>query len=809
MRDRTRQTTGAITTLVAIAAGILVILLQVKIGSGFGDSLDEGWGEVLNWGIVHGAQWGKQLVFTYGPLGFLTPDLPFDPATYWQTLILQHLFAAATAWLVVVNLHRLPLVSGLAFLIATVVMGWSWSTSAALIIVYPLAILPLERVTRRDNPTKWGSHFAVAALAAYVALLPLIKFSVFPLWVAWLPLGGFMLWRSRAPALVATFVAVSLLAPVIAWLACGQHLANLPTFVATSWQEAAQYGAAMQADPVDRLADSIALWATVFGIACTAALAVLERHSKRRIAVCIMFALTLALAYRAGALRADGGHLGILWSVFAWCMALLAGMLYARSPAPGPRQATLAFTLALLALTPEWLSGLYPAFTLQQVYEGRYTLTYATQRVEWLLSPRRTYQEKITQWRADREKLAVPQIAHTIGNDSVDVLMDAQSVLLANGFNYTPRPVFQSYSAYSGELARLNETFFEGARAPRWVMLHWSTIDKHYPTTDDALALLRILQDYRPILSEGSFLLFRHAPPAKATSTDLAAGEPRLVDLKFERSNEIPPAPSGVWFAKLDVRLTFFGKLRALIYREPKLRIEVETKDGAIHRYTLVRAIAHSGFMLSPAIADNSQYLGWLDGSDGREVTAIRLVQRHFRGRPVFKLKGSLRLYPVKLPREEVRTLALYANRYPGFNQMPVSLPASARNFMIGTRGVLFLPAPASLTFNLPPGTYDVSAQFGLVPNALTDDGCLNAHADGVGIQLGIEGASPDPSAVAYLDPYADPHHRYAGNFSHRLKIGAGQAVIVSLTNGPPGSNGACDWSWIRDLRFHRDDAPH
>jgi hypothetical protein len=320
---------------------------------------------------------------------------------------------------------------------------------------------------------------------------------------------------------------------------------------------------------------------------------------------------------------------------------------------------------------------------------------------------------------------------------------------------------------------------------------------------------MRILQDYRPILSEGGFLLFRRAASGGSTSAPLAAGEPRFVNLEFERSNAIPPAPSGVWFAKLDARLTFFGKLRALIYREPKLRVEVETRDGAIRNYTIVRAVAKSGFMLSPAIADNSQYLEWLDGSDERDVIAVRLIQRYFHGKPVFKLKGALRLYQVKLPRKGERTLALYADRYPGFNQLPASIPASARNFTINAQNVLFLPAPASLTFDLPPGTYNVSSRFGLVPNAMTDPGCLEAHPDGIGMRLGIQGAPPDTSAVAYLDPYSDPQHRDSEIFSHRLEVGDGQTVVVSLINGPPGSNGACDWSWIRDLQFHREGTAH
>lgn len=791
------------TTTVAALTGLLVVLLQVKIGGGFENSLDAGWGEVLNWGLVHGAQWGKNLIFTYGPLGFLSPGIPFDPATYWSTLILQHVFAAATACLVITNLRRLPFASGLMFLLATIVMGWNWSTSAALIIVYPLAILQLEHASHRPTPASLSTHLMVAALSAYAALLPLIKFSTFPLWIVWLPLGAFMLWRSRARSLVTTFFLAGLFSPVIAWLACGQHFANLPAFIATSWQVAVHYGAAMQGDPLKRATDNIALGTALFGIALSITLAWRQRGSLRRVAVCVMFALTVALAYRAGATRADGGHLGILWSVVAWCAPLLAGLPYQQSSPNSPSHSAMILALALMALTPEWFSGLYPAYTLQQTYSGHYTLAYAKQRIDQFLSPSQTYQQKIKQWASDRKKLALPKIVRTIGRDSVDVLMDSQSVLLANDLNYDPRPIFQSYSAYSGELARLNEAFFESARAPAWIMLHWRAIDDHYPTSDDSLALVRILQIYRPTLSDDAFLLFRRTA-THAANSPLTSSQRHVIDLKFGSFAAIPESPSGAWFAKVDVSLTIFGKLRAMLFRQPRLRIEARMKDGSTQLYYLVRATARSGFLLSPAISDNGQYLSWLDGSNEHNVTAIRLIQKHFHGRPTFKLSSPLLLYPVKLPRESARTLALYAARYPGFNQLPVSIPASAKNFTIGPQRVLFLPAPGSLTFHLPPGTYSVSARFGLMPNALTDEGCIKAHADGIGISAGILGESPDTFAVAYLDPFSDPRHHYAANFSHLLTVGAGQMVAVSLTSGPPGSNGACDWSWIRGLKFER-----
>lgn len=796
-------------TLVAAAAAALVVLLQVNIGDGFGNSLDAGWGEVLNWGLVHGAQWGKDLVFTYGPLGFLIPGIPFDPATYWSTLLLQHVFAAVTACLVVDVLRRLPLFAGLAFLLATIVLGYSWSTSAALLMVYPLAGLALEQASRSHRPDSIGVHALVAALAAYTALMPLIKFSTFPLWLAWLPLGTVILWRAAARRLVATFAAASVLGPLLAWWLSGQQLENLSRFVTTSWQVAIHYGAAMQANPPDKLADCVALGTTLFGVAYTALLAWRSRRSARRVAVCVLFALTLTLTYRASATRADGGHLGILWSVSAWCAPLLVGMLHGTPAHQHRKDACMAFLLMILALAPEALSGVYPAYTLQQSYGGHYTFAYARQHLEEIWSPRATYERKLREWTVDRAKLAMPELAHEVGRNSVDVLMNDQSVLLANDLNYDPRPVFQSYSAYSGHLARLNAAFFSGPRAPRWVMLDWGAIDGRYPSTDDALALLSVLRAYRPIASHGDFVLFRSDPRAREQIDDWVADAPRELALGFKAFTRVPLSPSAVWFARLDVQLTPLGKLRSLLFRAPKLRVDVRTRDGATHRYTLVRAVGRSGFMLSPAIENNGQYLDWLDADNGREVAALKLVQRHFLGGREFRVAGPLRLYPLALPRTTARTLALYAARYPGFNTLPDSISGEHKIFTVDARKVLFLPAPGSMAFRLRPGTYDVSAQFGVMPNALTDAGCMRAKPDGIGLELHVTGQPEDSTTAAYLDPFSDPLHRYATDFSHRLVVPPGQTVELATTSGPPGSNGACDWSWIRAVRFEPVPKPY
>jgi len=782
---------------IAVAAGVLVLPWWIGIRGGFPHGLDASWQEGLNWAISHGAQWGKGWVFTYGPLGFIKPDIPFDPDTYWVVLLLQIVIAAAMAWLVAANVRRMPLATGVSLAIASLLIGPSS------FMVYPLAALVLERTAQRKDPAGYPRHLLVGGLSAFTAIQPLIKFSVFPLWVVWLLLGAFMLWRSRNRSLVLTFVSTSIVAISVVWVACGQRLANLGAFVYWSWQIAVDYPAAMQLEPGHPVTNWVALGAIGFGLMCAVLFSLRVRHSPRRVAVYVMLVATLAVAYRAGATRADGGHLMIIWSACAWCAPLLAGLWYEDSGLRDTRRAVSVFVLSSLVLVLPWLSNAYSGRSLWSLYAGDWVLTRVVQQADELSHPFRTYRDKRKQWVEDRKALQLPIISGVVKDDTVDVLMDDQSSLLANGMHYRPRPVFQSYSAYSGKLAQLNSEFFLSTRAPQWVMLDWHAIDGHYPTSDDARALVTILQNYRPVLTEDSHLLFRRSTGV-GTAFDIVRPE-REIPLHFKLPTNLPAPSAGAWFAKVDVELTPYGKLYALLFRPPRLGIEVRLANGATNRYTLVRAIAKSGFVLSPALESNFDYLRWLGGDNKRYVTTVKLVQREVFNHRAFKIVGPLQLYPLKLPRRNQPTHALYAALFPGFSEIPTALSESStvptRIERIDGESVLLLPAPASLEFQLPPGTYAMTARFGVMPNALTNAACRAAHADGVGIEVRAEKGGHATATVS-INPYKDPRHEYAATFSHEVTVGLGQPVVVSLTSGPRGSNGACDWSWIRGLRF-------
>jgi hypothetical protein len=110
-----------------------------------------------------------------------------------------------------------------------------------------------------------------------------------------------------------------------------------------------------------------------------------------------------------------------------------------------------------------------------------------------------------------RNKFPLPAI-----KGSVDVYPSNQAIVLAHGLDYRPRPVIQSYSAQTPELAGLNAAFLRGDRAPENIFFEVKTIDGRFPSADDGLSWPELLTRYEVMERTGNFLrLQRRAKPSR------------------------------------------------------------------------------------------------------------------------------------------------------------------------------------------------------------------------------------------------------------------------------------------------------
>jgi hypothetical protein len=208
----------------------------------------------------------------------------------------------------------------------------------------------------------------------------------------------------------------------------------------------------------------------------------------------------------------------------------------------------------------------------------------------------------------DRYRLALADIRRAIPVPRLPGTMDAYpfeiAALVASGNTWSPRPVVQSYSAYTPELAALNARHLSGPKAPDHVLFGVETIDNRYPSLDDGASWPELLNRYELAGDTEKYLLLARRP---APSTG-----PNLTPLHSRRARlgeAVSIGPQiGVTYVTVELSPTLLGKVASLAYRPTALTIAVELSDGSKHEHRLVPGQAASGFVLSPYIGNKNDF---------------------------------------------------------------------------------------------------------------------------------------------------------------------------------------------------------
>jgi hypothetical protein len=407
------------------------------------------------------------------------------------------------------------------------------------------------------------------------------------------------------------------------------------------------------------------------------------------------------------------------------------------------------------------------------------------------------------EWRQTAESAALPKIRERVGDARVDMVTWQQGVILLNGMNYAPRPVFQSYFAYTPKLARLNEAYFLGSAAPAFVVLRLDYSDDRFPASEDGLALIALLKRYRPVLMENGFLLLAR-DDAVAPIDAVDPGGAGVVAASFGNDLSIDPGlRAAIGFMRID--LSPIGRIYTLLFREPVLTIAVRTGDGGEVKHRLIRLTAASGFLITPVLQSTQDWIDLYLTKHLPAAQSIRIDTESSWERLLFASQFSVTLQAVDFlqsdrdhPPPETSRLS-----YPQFN-VPPSAPV--RIVQEDGRDVAFLHAPDSITFKPNPGSYVLSATYGIQGAALNDPNCINADPDGIGISIVVSHAGME-SVLWHgeIDPFhvaKDRGPQLLG--AHSIEIEAGDTLVYRVDPGHGGSNVSCDWSYVRDLVLSR-----
>lgn len=664
-------------------------------------ALDPSWQRLFDAQFAARTQVGPESIFTYGPLGALHTQAWGPNAFWWRALLVEGLFKLVLGLFVTRALLAVP---GRALRVLAFVALFTVGLTDDSGIQFGLAATGVVLVA---SPS--ARAFELLGAAFVLALAGALKFTFQLEGCAVATLVTFVLWsrgeRRRSLQWVASFVAVQF----GIWLAAGQELANLPSYLRGSLEIARGYTLAQGSGPL--LVDFLQP-AAVFGFASLSVAARVRaaRADARVVGVGALSLLGLALAFRAAAISTP---LPTTFHELALVLPFLALAVPQGSDEWRPGWKKLSGLLAVLAATCAVPNSFVAVQTaelgvvalvrarLKDVTGGLVGFTELAER-------RRELEEGDL---LARERYAMPRTVAFARGRAVDVVGVEQALAIFNDLPLRGRPVAQSYSVHTAWLAERNVHALRTESGPEIVLLRVANHERLAGWMLEPHTFETVLERFEPRFLEWDYLVLERSrePVVEreswlALEREIAAGEWLELPTGEER---------GLWI-ELDTRLSPLGTLYAALVRGPLPVLELEFESGLTRLREFAPQVARGGWRIEPWIETQHDLASWLAGEELPRVRRLRWLLP-VGGEALVEALAHLRCVHRAPPRCGPRLSR--SELHPWASRVPDRVESSGGRWSVLTEAGPALRARAPLQFEwqLPAGKHAWHARGALV----------------------------------------------------------------------------------------------
>lgn len=484
--------------------------------------LDPSWHAALHMAARHRLPFGDRLVFTFGPLGFLTQPVVYYTSTgLLSALYVLGLQTAFCASLVGVLRRTVPL--WVAVAVTFVLAAAGREVKAAELVVVVAVVVAIGLLRGDHSPRTERILVAVAGVVAGAHLLVKFNTGVIVALVAGVTAWfvGRRAWRSEAELLGAA--AVSMLA---GWVVTGNALGDLAPFVHGSLEVASGYSEIQGIELDERaLFYPVAVMVTVLVVALGWA-GSRRWPPGRRLALGLVGAVWLFAALKHGFVRHDE-HDIVFFGEAALVGAALAGVAAASFTGVRrwlPAGAGLVMLAAyLLAAEIGGASALNPLLSLRRA--GDDALTFAA-------PGRRSQAIEAARDELRRSYALEPATLAVLEGRTVHIRpWEAQVAWAYPELRWRPAPVFQEYSAYTADLDRLDAQFLSGPSAPERILTEEKAVDFRNPDWESPAAVLATACHYQHLAVQPRWQVLGRVADRCGPEQPLAVVEARVGDI--------------------------------------------------------------------------------------------------------------------------------------------------------------------------------------------------------------------------------------------------------------------------------------
>ncbi|HET6558237.1 MAG TPA: hypothetical protein VFG54_13040 [Prolixibacteraceae bacterium] len=195
-----------------------------------------------------------------------------------------------------------------------------------------------------------------------------------------------------------------------------------------------------------------------------------------------------------------------------------------------------------------------------------------------------------------------------IGEATVDIYPYDLTIIAANGLNWKPRPIIQSYVTYTSWLDKKNADHFRSAEAPQFFIFKLNnnsqdmnggtleSIDNRYLLNDEPNTLIELIRNYQPMYADNKFMVYSR----RSQKMDINSILTKTSQGKWHQWISVPDTVSQVKRLKIHVERSLAGDVKSFLYKDELYYLYLKTQDGTTLKYRIVPQNAADGLWISP-----------------------------------------------------------------------------------------------------------------------------------------------------------------------------------------------------------------
>ncbi|QGZ89083.1 hypothetical protein [Microcystis aeruginosa] len=216
-------------------------------------------------------------------------------------------------------------------------------------------------------------------------------------------------------------------------------------------------------------------------------------------------------------------------------------------------------------------------------------------------------------------RLKLPDsVLEKVQGKTIDIIPWEFSLIPGNQLNWKPRPIIQSYSAYTEKLDELN--YQSLSQSPRdYLIYHFQSIDGRHPFFDEPKAFSYVVCNYQldsvnspfqvPAIKTNFYLLEKQKV-SRCSPTPL--GE--TTNITWDQVYELPTRNSGITRVQVKFEYSWLGKIVKQLFRIPPVIINVNYLDGTQANFRFVQDNSANGVILSHLPRNDQELMAFFQG---------------------------------------------------------------------------------------------------------------------------------------------------------------------------------------------------